>query len=140
MSHSDILCHTRAHKVKNWHMASNIEITKNCLFCGKEYTAKTLVTKYCGHHCNSRHYKQLRREEKLQSFKEAQLKPEPKPQQVFALDIQQKDFLSIEETAMLIGASRRTIQRLISSNKLPVGKIGSRTIITRKAINNLFNT
>jgi len=120
-------------------MASNIEITKNCLFCGKEYMAKTLVTKYCGHACNSRHYKQLRREEKLQSYKEAQSKPEPKAQQGFAFDIQQKDFLSIDETALLIGASRRTIQRLISSNKLPVGKIGSRTIITRKAINNLFN-
>jgi len=120
-------------------MASNIEITKNCLFCGKEYTAKTLVTKYCGHHCNSRHYKQLRRDEKLQSFKEAKVKPESKPHHGFNIDIQQKDFLSIDEAALLIGASRRTIQRLISSNKLQVGKIGSRSIITRKAINNLFN-
>ena len=35
----------------------------------------------CGHTCNSRHYKQLKREEKLNSFKEAQAKPEQQLQQ-----------------------------------------------------------
>ena len=140
MSHIDTLCHFKALKDKYRHMASNIEITKKCLYCGKEYMAKTLTTKYCGHTCNSRHYKQLKREEKLNNFKEAQAKPEQQPQQSFDIALQQKEFLSIDEAAKLIGASRRTIHRLISGNKLQVGKVGSRTIITRKAIDNLFNT
>ena len=118
-------------------MASNIEITKKCLYCGKEYTAKTLTTKYCGHTCNSRHYKQLKREEKLNNFKEAQAKPE-QPTPSFDTILQQKEFLSIEETAQLIGASRRTIFRLISSNKLKAGKVGSRSIIKRTEIDKLF--
>lgn len=140
MSHIDTLCHFKALKDKYRHMASNIEITKKCLYCGKEYTAKTLTTRYCGHTCNSRHYKQLKREEKLNNFKEAQAKPEQQTQQSFDIALQQKEFLSIDEAAKLIGASRRTIHRLISGNKLQVGKVGSRTIITRKAIDNLFNT
>jgi excisionase family DNA binding protein len=120
-------------------MASKIEITKNCIYCGKEYTAKTLTTKYCGHTCNSRHYKQLKREEKLNEFKESTSKKGQNTPQFFDIALQQKDFLSIDEAAKLIGASRRTIQRLISSNKLQIVKVGSRTIITRKAIDQFFN-
>ncbi len=120
-------------------MASNIEITKTCIYCGKEYTAKMLTTKYCSHACNSRHYKQLKREEKLNNFKEAAAKPEQYSLHSFEIALQQKEFLSIDDAAKLIGASRRTIQRLISSNKLQIVKVGSRTIITRKAIDNLFN-
>jgi excisionase family DNA binding protein len=120
-------------------MSSNFEITKNCLYCGKEYTAKTLTTRYCGHACNRRHYKQLKREEKINNFKEPLSTPEQQTPQPVEAVVQQKQFLSIDETAMLIGASRRTIHRLISAKKLQVGKIGSRTIITRKAIDNLFN-
>lgn len=98
------------------------------------------MTRYCGHDCNSRHYKQLKREEKLSNYKKAQAITDLKPQQLFDISLQQKEFLSIDETAILIGASRRTIQPLISANKLQIGKIGSRTIITRKAIDKLFNT
>ena len=140
MSHIDTLCHFKALKDKYRHMSSYIEITKKCLYCGKEYTAKTITTKYCGKTCNSRHYKQLKREKKLNNFKETQAKSEQQPQQSFDIALQQKEFLSIDEAAKLIGASRRTIHRLISGNKLHVGKVGSRTIITRKAIDNLFNT
>ena len=120
-------------------MSSNIEINKNCLYCGKEFTAKTLVTRYCGHTCNRRHYKQLKREEKLNSFKTSQLKQNTEqhlpPSQV---QLQQKEFLSIEETARLIGTSRRTICRLIASKKLKVVKVGRRSIIQRSEIDKLF--
>lgn len=118
-------------------MSSNIEISKHCLYCGKEFTAKTLATRYCSHTCNSRHYKQLKREEKLNSFNTSQAKPE-QPAPSFDVQLQQKEFLSIEETAKLIGASRRTIFRLIASNKLKAGKVGSRSIIHRSEIDKLF--
>ncbi len=119
-------------------MSSNIEISKHCLYCGKEFTAKTLATRYCSHTCNSRHYKQLKREEKLNGFIAAQTKPEQSAPS-FDVQLQQKEFLSIEETAQLIGASRRTIFRLIASNKLKAGKVGSRSIIKRSEIDKLFN-
>jgi predicted DNA-binding protein (UPF0251 family) len=61
----------------------------------------------------------------LNNFKEAQAKPEQQPQQSFDIALQQKEFLSIDEAAKLIGASRRTIHRLISGNKLQVGKVAA---------------
>jgi excisionase family DNA binding protein len=120
-------------------MSSNFEITKICLCCGKEYTAKTLTTRYCSHDCNRRHYKQLKREEKINSYKEPQAPSEQPVQMHVEVLLQQKQFLSIDETSILIGASRRTIHRLIAAKRLQVGKVGSRTIITRKAIDHLFN-
>ena len=138
MSFSVINSRNRSLKVNFSRMASNIQVTKKCLHCGNEFVAKTLVTRYCTKVCNNRHYKFLRREEKLQEYEETQADPQ-KDKVGFDLTIQQKEFLSIDETAQLIGASKRTIQRLIASDRLAVGKIGSRTIITRKAINTLFN-
>jgi len=49
-----------------------------------------------------------------------------------------KQFLSIKETAQLLGSSRRTIQRLIAKGSLKIGKIGSRSIIHRNEIDKLF--
>ncbi len=49
-----------------------------------------------------------------------------------------KEFLSLKEVALLLGASRWTIQRLIKAKKLTVGKVGRRTIIKRSEIDNLF--
>ena len=46
----------------------------------------------------------------------------------FGAILQVQEFLSIEETALLIGASRSTIFRLISSNILKANKIGARSI------------
>ena len=60
-----------------------------------------------------------------------------KPQ--FDLAVQDKWFLSFQETAYLLGARRRTIQRLIAKGSLKVGKVGARSIIQRSEIDKLFN-
>lgn len=118
---------------KGIQMSSNIKILRKCKFCGNEFTAKTLQTRYCSHQCNSRHYKATKREEKI----ETAVKKSSEPEQYDA-SINAKQFLSIDETAMLLGASRRTIHRLISDGQIKVGKVGSRTIIKRQAIDKLF--
>ncbi len=81
----------------------------------------------------------MKREEKINSYKEPQAPSEQPVQMHVEVLLQQKQFLSIDETSILIGASRRTIHRLIAAKRLQVGKVGSRTIITRKAIDHLFN-
>ncbi|HRF16464.1 MAG TPA: excisionase family DNA-binding protein, partial [Bacteroidia bacterium] len=63
--------------------------------------------------------------------KENELKP-------FNPIVTQKEFLSVQETCQLIGASRWTIYRLIDAGSLKASKLGSRTIIPRTEINNLF--
>jgi excisionase family DNA binding protein len=120
-------------------MSSNLTFKKKCDFCGNEFEAKTLYTRYCSHTCNSRHYKILKRQEKIAQVIE-EPKEQPKKEVIETASLSQKEFLSIDETAALIGASRRTIYRLIENKKLKVTKIGSRTIIKRCEIDKLFQS
>lgn len=118
-------------------MSSNIRLEKTCIQCGNVFTAKTTVTQYCSDNCAKKAYKQRKRASKIDAaIQEERQKVQPHS----SIPVTQKDFLSIDETCQLIGASRWTIYRLIDKGQLIAKKIGSRTIISRKAIDNLFNT
>ncbi len=122
-------------------MSSKIEIQKTCTFCGNDFTAYTLHTRYCSHTCNGKHYKQLKRDEKIQQHLEQANQENPTASAAivnYNQVVQLKQFLSLDETAQLIGASRRTIQRLITKGSIKAGKIGSRCIIQRTEIDKLF--
>ncbi len=120
-------------------MSSKIEIQKICEFCGDEFTAKTTVTRFCSHTCNSRDYKKRQKENKigkankktnskiLQSFTELNLEA-----------IKQKDFLSIKEAYSLLGLSERTFYRLMKTGTIQAARLGKRTIIKRSEIDKLF--
>lgn len=115
-------------------MSSNIRIQRICQHCGNEFTAKTTVTKYCGDLCAKRAYKDRMREKKIEnSENETQ---EIKEQRLN--ELKEKDFLSINETSVLLGISIRTIYRMISRKELKTGKAGARTIIKRTEIDKLF--
>ncbi|MBS1776503.1 MAG: helix-turn-helix domain-containing protein [Chitinophagaceae bacterium] len=132
-------------------MSSTIKLPKFCNHCGKAFIAQKTTTQFCGHPCASRAYKQRKREEKVSAeFKNQQSKivsaapaviseTLQAPQAGNQTNLRDKEFLSIVEVAALLGASRWTIQRMIKSKRLPVAKLGSRTIIKRTAIDNLFN-
>ncbi len=132
-------------------MSSTIKLPKFCNHCGKAFIAQKTTTQFCGHPCASRAYKQRKREEKVSAeFKNQQSKivsaapavtseTLQAPQVGNQTNLRDKEFLSIVEVAALLGASRWTIQRMIKSKRLPVAKLGSRTIIKRTAIDNLFN-
>ena len=47
-------------------MSSNIRVQRICQFCGKEFTARTTVTKYCSDVCAKRAYKARKRTEKVE--------------------------------------------------------------------------
>jgi len=120
-------------------MSTTIAIPKICEFCGLEFTAQTTVTRFCGHKCAARSYKQRKKENKIGWAIE-----ETNKQKVLsATDIQievikQKDFLSIKEAQALIGVSERTFFRLLKSGTIPATKLGGRTIIKRSKIDKLF--
>jgi hypothetical protein len=46
-------------------MSTHIKIERVCLYCSHKFIAKTTTTKYCSHRCNQRHYKLLKKEEKI---------------------------------------------------------------------------
>jgi excisionase family DNA binding protein len=119
-------------------MSTKIEVSRQCEYCGDAFTAKTTVTRYCSHKCNQRHYKQRKRNEKLKTHEQQQKVVQLQlPEADFgALD--QKAFLSIKETAVLLGLSERTLYRLMAEGTLPSHKVGRRTILKREDINGLF--
>ena len=132
-------------------MSSTIKLPKFCNHCGKAFIAQKTTTQFCSHKCASRAYKQRKREDKVNAeFKNQQEKivavtvPEQGQNLTTAqagnhINLREKEFLSVAETAQLVGASRWTIQRMIKDNRLPASKFGSRTIIKRTSIDNLFN-
>ena len=133
-------------------MSSTIKIPKFCQHCGQAFVSQTTTTRFCGHKCASRAYKQRKREEKVQTTLSDQIKSVTSAnsenlQSLQSLPIKtgnfinlrDKEFLSVQETAILLGASRWTIQRMIQREELKAGKLGRRTIIPRSEIDNLFN-
>ena len=115
-------------------MSSNIKITRICQFCGEDFTARTTVTKYCSHTCASRAYKQRTRNQNIE-------KSVAETVQIISVkktEIQAKDFLTINEASELLNVSRWTISRAIAANRLNAIRMGSRVIIRRKDIDELF--
>lgn len=48
-------------------MSSNIQIKRVCEQCGKSFLARTTVTRFCSHKCNSRFYKLQQKQKKIES-------------------------------------------------------------------------
>ncbi|ARN77457.1 DNA-binding protein [Nonlabens spongiae] len=123
-------------------MSTNLHIPKTCEYCGNLFTARTTVTRYCSHKCNSRHYKQIKREEKVkQALRETHNQATTTPQVVetSTINVANKDFLSVTEASKLIGVSRWTIQRMIKRGQLKAVPFGRKHIVARYQIENLFN-
>lgn len=120
-------------------MSTSLLIPKNCVYCGKRFVAKTTVTRYCSHRCNQRHYKAVKREEKVQESLVTNTEELEEKIKISANSLEAKEFLSVQESANLLGVSRWTIQRLIKNNQIKASKIGSRTIIPRIALIRLFS-
>lgn len=117
-------------------MSTNIRIKKTCEFCEIEFIAKTTRTRYCSHNCNRKHYKQLKREEKIRVAEEKEVtrKVDTSIYEVISV----KEFLSIKEASTLIGVSERTFYRLMKDGLVKTFKLGGRTIIKRSDIDKLF--
>ena len=117
-------------------MASNIQLVRICEFCGNSFIAQTTVTRYCSKICNNRHYKQLARNKKIESSnRQTEEKTKSKPIMIIGSD---KLFFSIAETCQILKVSRTTLWRLIKDGRLKVTKLGSRTIISKEQIYELF--
>ena len=115
-------------------MSSSIEVPKICQDCGKSFIAKTTVTKFCSYKCASRNYKKRKREGKIEEVAPIVVQRIEYNQE----QLKHKDFLSVDETCKLLGASRMTIYRQIKAGNIRAAKIGSRTIIKRTEIDKLF--
>ena len=122
-------------------MSSNMQIPKTCQFCGKAFIARTTVTKCCSVQCAGKAYKANKRNEKVQSTIEKDLKGDNVPQPTVSINpnsLALKDYLSVNEASKLIGVSRWTIQRMIKKGQLNAVPFGNKHIVKRSQIESLF--
>ena len=124
-------------------MSTNIKIEKLCQYCKKTFVAKTLITKYCSHKCNSRDYKIRKKYEKLTGTLEEhpdQNKTLPTPSGTYLNTLHEKQFLTVGDVSKLLGISKATIYRLIKDGDLKAVSFSERTTrIKRSEIDKLFN-
>ena len=116
-------------------MSSNIRLQRICQHCGKDFIAKTTVTKYCGDICAKRAYKARKRNEKIGKAKNEvkQIKIQP------IEEIKAKEFLNVREVATLLGCSIRTTYRLIDNGTIKSVNLAKRmTRIKRSELDKLL--
>lgn len=116
-------------------MSSNIKVQRICQHCGNEFTARTTITLYCSHRCNSAAYKQKVRQGKIEkSNKETQrIKKQP------IEDLKALEFLTVTQVSKLIGCSRQNVYKLINIGKLRATNIlQKKTIVKRSDLDKLF--
>lgn len=104
-------------------MSSNIQITRKCINCKKNFIAKKTTTRYCSHHCNQIHYKKQQTKDKIATASRN-----------ISIPKNDRTWLTIPESASMLGISERTIFRLIAKNEIQPLKIGRRVIIPKTEI------
>lgn len=116
-------------------MSSNIEIIRICEYCHNEFIAKTTVTKYCSHKCNSRAYKERIKSKKIKRSNEETFNTKTQAIEI----IKAKEFLTVKDITILMNCSRQTIYKIIHSGKLkPIDLKIKKIIVKRSELDKLF--
>jgi excisionase family DNA binding protein len=117
-------------------MSSNIEIQKICQLCGKQFTAKKTVTKYCSPLCTKRAYKKRMRDAKIENANKETQKILNKPIE----QLKEKEFLTVREVSVLLNCSVRSVYYSIEAGSIKAINLGQRiTRIKRSEIDILFS-
>lgn len=110
-------------------MGSNIHLQKICERCGREFTARTTVTRFCSHTCSSRAYKDRIRKGTVERIKTETIRIKTKE----IGEIQARDVLTVSEVAALVGCSRRTAYRLTAAGTIKSANLGQRLTRIRRS-------
>lgn len=113
---------------------SKFRVLKTCEFCGKEFYAQKVTTRFCSRRCNELAYKQRRRQRQIT---EAEARVLQKPIE----EVGNKEFLSLQDTSVLFGITKRSVYNLIYNGVLQAFKLSSRmTLIRRADIEQIFES
>ncbi len=115
-------------------MSSNIRIKSNCDFCGNEFIAKTLKTRYCSHTCNNRDYKEKLKNQKIS--KEVKVRKDKEGLE----SLKDREYLTAKDAALIVGCSTKTIYRLISDGTIKGVNLSKRlTRINKKSLDKIIS-
>lgn len=116
-------------------MSSNIQVQRICQHCGKEFIARTTVTKFCGDACAKRAYKARQKVGKIEASNSETRLIKNRPIE----EIKAREFLTVTQVSKLIGCSRQNVYKLINTGKLRATNIlKKKTIVKRSELDNLF--
>ena len=105
---------------------SKFRVLRTCEFCGKEFYAQKVSTRYCSKRCNELAYKQRRRQRQITEAEAGILQ---KPIE----EVGNKEFLSLQDASVLFGITKRSVYNLIYNGELQAFKFSSRMTFVRKA-------
>ena len=116
--------------------SSSIRIKKVCEWCGEVFYAQNTTTRYCSHRCNSKAYKEITRNKRIQDAEtKTNILISQQPIQI----IKDKEFLSFAEAGTLLGISRQAVYKMVAAGHLKASKISSRlSFIKRSDIENML--
>ena len=102
---------------------SSIRITKICQWCGVEFEAQKVSTKYCSHRCVNLAYKQAVRDKRVKQVEAETLSVKlEKPIE----NVKDKEYLSFSQAGKLLGVSRQAVYNMVKADNLKASKISSR--------------
>jgi DNA binding domain, excisionase family len=109
-------------------MSSNIKVKRICEFCGNAFIAKTTVTRFCSHICNSRYGKRKARELKI----EASEKQVVETIAATTASTVAAEFLTVKEAARLLNTSVRSIYNIIQSGRIKAIRFTPRKTLIKR--------
>ena len=108
---------------------SSIRITKICQWCGVEFVAQKVSTKYCSHRCSNLAYKQAVRDKRVKQAEAETLSIKlEKPIE----NVKDKEYLSFAQAGKLLGLSRQAVYNMVKAGNLKASKISSRLSFIRR--------
>ncbi|MBQ3188849.1 MAG: helix-turn-helix domain-containing protein [Bacteroidaceae bacterium] len=108
---------------------SIIRITKICQWCGVEFVAQKVSTKYCSHRCANLAYKQAVRDKRVKQAEAETLSIKlEKPIE----NVRDKEYLSFAQAGKLLGLSRQAVYNMVKAGNLKASKISSRLSFIRR--------
>ena len=116
---------------------SSIRIKKICQWCGAEFEAQKVSTKYCSHRCANLAYKQATREKRVKQVEaETHFIKSEKPKE----NVKDKEYLSIAQASVLLGLSLQAVYKMIYAGHLAAYKLSSRlSFVKRVDIDEMLN-
>ena len=105
---------------------SKFRVLRTCEFCGKEFYAQKVSTRYCSKRCNELAYKQRRRQRQITEAEAGVLQ---KPIE----EVGNKEFLSLQDASVLFGITKRSVYNLIYNGILQAFKLSSRMTFVRRS-------
>ena len=108
---------------------SSIRITKICQWCGVEFVAQKVSTKYCSHRCANLAYKQAVRDKRV---KEAEAETLSIKLEKPIENVKDKEYLSFAQAGKLLGLSRQAVYNMVKAGNLKASKISSRLSFIRR--------